>query len=458
MNIIILGAGQVGGTLAENLVRESNDVTIVDLSEERLRLLQHRLDIRTVQGFASYPSILIQAGIENADMLIAVTSSDETNLVACQVAYRLFNTPLKLARIRSSYYVEYGESLFSAEAFSVDFCISPENLVTQQVARLIEVPGALQVLDFADSLVRLIAIRSEFGGILVGKTLKSLKECIPAFSARVIAIYRGARSIPLTPSTVIDIEDELFIIAPADQMTDVMSSMRKIEQPCKNVMIAGGGHIGERLAMCLEKKYNVKVIEQNIGRCHYLAQVLEETTVLEGNTTDKDLLLNENIDYIDVFIAVTNNDEVNIMSCIQAKRMGAKKVMALITRQEYVDLIESTDIDIAISPQQATIGSILAQIRRGDIVNVHSLRRGAAEAIEVVAHGDEETSNVVGRSLTALNLPKGVTIGAIVRDKQVILPDPSSVIQANDHIIIFVIDKKYIREIERLFVVNLTYG
>lgn len=457
MNIIILGAGQVGGTLAENLVLEANNVTIIDQDEKRLQQLQHRLDIRTVAGFASYPDILIKAGIEDADMLIAVTSSDETNLVACQVAYRLFSTPLKLARIRSSCYIDYQEKLFSSETFSVDFCISPEELVTEQIAGLIHYPGVLQALDFAGGLIRLIAIRPYFGGTLVGKTLAALKETMPEINARVIAIYRGSRSIPLSPTTVIEIGDEVFVLAPTTQINAIMSGMREIERNYKSVIIAGGGNIGERLAMRLEKDYNTKIIEHNAQRSSYLASVLQKTTVLHGDATDRDLLLNENIDYTDVFIALTDDDEVNILSSIQAKRMGARKVIALITRPAYVDLIEGSDIDIAISPQQTTIGSILTQIRRGDIVKVHSLRRGAAEAIEVVAHGNNETSKVVGRAIADLSLPKGATIGAIVREKQVILPEPHTVIQTNDHIIIFVIEKKSTKDVERLFEVNLMF-
>jgi len=457
MNIIILGAGQVGGTLAENLAREANNVTIVDSDIDRLSILKHRLDIRTVQGHASYPDVLIKAGIEDADMLIAVTSSDETNLVACQVAYRLFNTPLKLARIRSSAYVDYQEKLFSAETFSIDFCISPEELVTEQISCLIEFPGALQVLDFAGEQLRLIAVRPYFGGTLVGKNLGSLQEEMPNVNARVIAIYRGLRSIPLSASTVIEIGDEVFVLAATSQIETVMAGMRKVERHYKNIIIAGGGNIGERLALSLEKKYHVKIIEHQLKRSNYLAEVLQKTTVLHGDSTDRELLLNENIDYTDVFIALTNDDEVNIMSCIQAKRMGARKAIALITRPAYVDLIEGSDIDIAISPQQTTIGSILAQIRRGDIVKVHSLRRGAAEAIEVIAHGDEETSKVVGREISQLQLPKGAIIGAVVRDKKVILPEPETVIESNDHIIIFVIEKKSIQDVERLFEVNLAF-
>jgi len=447
----------VGGTLAENLAREANNVTIVDSDIDRLSILKHRLDIRTVQGHASYPDVLIKAGIEDADMLIAVTSSDETNLVACQVAYRLFNTPLKLARIRSSAYVDYQEKLFSAETFSIDFCISPEELVTEQISCLIEFPGALQVLDFAGEQLRLIAVRPYFGGTLVGKNLGSLQEEMPNVNARVIAIYRGLRSIPLSASTVIEIGDEVFVLAATSQIETVMAGMRKVERHYKNIIIAGGGNIGERLALSLEKKYHVKIIEHQLKRSNYLAEVLQKTTVLHGDSTDRELLLNENIDYTDVFIALTNDDEVNIMSCIQAKRMGARKAIALITRPAYVDLIEGSDIDIAISPQQTTIGSILAQIRRGDIVKVHSLRRGAAEAIEVIAHGDEETSKVVGREISQLQLPKGAIIGAVVRDKKVILPEPETVIESNDHIIIFVIEKKSIQDVERLFEVNLAF-
>lgn len=457
MNIIILGAGQVGGTLAENLVRENNDITLVDIDPKRLRDLQTKMDIRTVIGPASYPSVLEQAGAHDADMLIAVTSSDETNLTACQVSYQLFNTPTKLARIRAQDYLEQTEVLFGEGGFPIDYFISPEQVVTDYVRRLIKFPGALQVLNFADGEIRLVAIRPYFGGPLVGKTLSSLQEYMPHYQVKVAAIFRGNRSIPLDDSTIIEIGDEVFFIAPREHIRGVMASLRRLDNPYKRIMIAGGGNIGYRLAASIEEDYQIKLFEHNPDRCRYIAESLNKTCVLQGDASDRELLISENIEYTDVFCAVTNDDEVNIMSCLQAKRLGARQVMALITRTAYVDLIEGSDIDIAISPQQATIGSILTHIRHGDIVNVHSLRRGAAEAIEIIAHGDKETSSVVGRTITELKLPKGATIGALVRGEQMIIPDEETVIEPDDHCIVFLVDKKHIQDVERLFQVNVKF-
>lgn len=457
MKIVILGAGQVGGTLVENLVREENDITLVDIDNQRLRTLQNRFDIRTVTGPASYPSVLRQAGVNEADMLIAVTSNDETNLLACHIAYKLFHTPTKIARIRSPRYLDDKDKLFGDDGFRVDVFINPEQLVTDYVANLIEYPHALQVLDFADGKVRLVGVRPYFGGALVGKSLADLKVHLPNYNARVAAIYRGNRSITLSGETVIEIGDEVFFVAASNHIHDVMSALRRAEKPYKNIMIAGGGNIGERLALALEQQHQVKVIDHNVERSRHIANRLNKTTVLLGDASDRELLINEGIDSIDVFCAVTNDDEVNIMSCMQAKRLGARQVLALINRTAYVDLIEASDVDIAISPQQATISSILPHIRRGDIVNVHSLRRGAAEAIEIIAHGDAKTSKVVGRSLAEIKLPKGTNIGAIVRGDDVILVHSSTVIETNDHIVLFLVDRKHIPEVERLFQVNWTF-
>lgn len=457
MRIIILGAGQVGGTLAENLASENNDITVVDSDVDRLRELQSRYDIRTVAGPASYPNILRQAGADHADMVIAVTDSDETNLVACNIAYNVFHTPTKIARIRSQRYLDHKEALFANEGFSIDFSISPEQIVTDHVKNLIQYPGALQVLDFAGGRVRLVAVRPYFGGPLVGKSLAELHEKMPNFQVRIVAIYRGNRSIPLTSTTVIEIGDEVFFIAPPSHIREVMASMRRLDNPYKRIIIGGGGNIGERLALGLENEYHVKVIDHNIKRTKLLSETLGKTIVLRGDVSDTDLLINENIEFTDVFCAVTDDDEVNIMSCMQAKRLGARQVMALITRPQYQDLIEGSDVDVAISPQQATIGSILTHIRRGDIVRVHSLRRGAAETIEVIAHGDEKTSQVVNKAVMELRLPKGTIIGAIVRGNHVIIPKNETRIEAEDHVIIFLTDKKHIKDVERLFQVNLTF-
>jgi len=456
MKIIILGAGQVGGTLAENLASEANDITVIDNSADRLRQLQDRLDIRTIQGHGSYPHVLKQAGAQDADMLIATTSSDEVNMVACQVAYSCFKTPTKISRVRASAYLNRKE-LFGPEGFPVDVLISPEQVVTEHITRLIEYPGALQVLDFSKGLARLVAIRATVGGPLVGHELSFLREHMPRIDTRVAAIFRQNRPIIPQGDTIIEDGDEVFFIAATDHIRSVMSELQPLEKPYKRIFIAGGGNIGFRLAQTLESRFQVKIIERNKERAVELSENLKRTVVLQGNAANKDLLLEENIDDIDVFCAVTDDDEANIMASLLAKRLGVRKVMTLINNPDYVDLIQGGEIDVAISPQQTTIGSLLTHVRRGDVVNVHSLRRGAAEAIEAIAHGDKRSSKVVGLRLDEVPLPKGTTIGAIVRHNEVLVAHDHVRVQPDDHVILFLVDKSRIREVERLFQVGLTF-
>lgn len=456
MKIIILGAGQVGGTLAENLAREDNDITLIDKNVERLEELAQLLDIRIVVGHAAHPDVLRDAACDSADMLIAVTNSDETNMVACQVAYALFNTPKRIARVRSSSY-SLQPKLFNKRGFHINVLISPERLVTNYIERLIDFPGSLQVLDFADSRAQLVAVKPYFGGPLVGRMISELKQSLPGVNVRVVAIYRHNQSIPITNSTAFEVGDEVFFIATPKHIKKVLKALGRQHSSYKRVMIAGGGHIGFQLAKALESRYQVKVVDHNMKRTQILSEYLNNTTVLMGDASDRDLLLNENIEHTDVFVAVTNDDEANIMSCLQAKRMGARQVMALINRSAYVDLVEGGMIDVAISPQQASISGILTLIRRGDMVKVHSLRRGAAEAIEVIAHGDKHTSKVVGKALKEINLPKGTVIGAIVRGEEMLIADDDLVVEADDHVILFVIDKKSIRAVERLFQVDVAF-
>ncbi len=456
MKIIILGAGQVGGSLAENLANEANDITVVDKDGERLRELQDRLDIRTVHGLASYPTILRQAGAEDADMLIAVTNSDETNMVACQVAFSLFRTPSKISRVRANAYLSRKE-LFDENGFPVDVLISPEHVVTQHISRLIEYPGALQVLEFSQGLVRLVAIRATEGGPLVGRELSYLRTHMPRIKTRVAAIFRKDRPIIPKGDTVIEDGDEVFFIAGTDHIRSVMSELQPLEKPYKRIFICGGGNIGQRLAQSLESRYQVKLLERDRERCVMLSENLRRTIVLEGNAANKDILLEENIESTDVFCAVTNDDEANIMASLLAKRLGARKVLTLINNPDYVDLIQGREIDVAISPQQTTIGSLLTHVRRGDVVNVHSLRRGAAEAIEAIAHGDHRSSRVVGRRLDEIRMPQGTTIGAIVRHNEVLIAHDSLTVQPDDHVILFLVDKQRIREVEKLFQVGLTF-
>jgi len=456
MKIIILGAGQVGSSVAENLVSEANDITIVDTDSKRLQTLQDRLDVRTVIGYASHPGVLAQAGAEDADMILAVTNSDETNMIACQVAYTLFHTPTKIARVREVEYLSQ-PLLFTQEALPVDVLISPEQLVKDYVQRLIEHPGALQVLDFANGRVSLVAVRAYYGGPLVGHELHDLRKHMPKIETRVAAIFRRGRAIIPEGTTVIEADDEVFFIAANKNIRAVMSELRNLDKPCKRVMLAGGGNIGRRLAKSLESRYQVKLIDHNYDATKRLSEELESTIVLYGDAADEDLLLEENIENTDVFCALTDDDEANILSAMLAKRMGARKVMALINRAAYVDLVQSGTIDIAISPQQATIGSLLAHVRRGDVVAVHSLRRGAAEAIEAIAHGDSHTSKVVGRAIENIRLPKGTTIGAIVRGDEVIVAHHDTVIEEDDHVILFLVDKNRIGEVEKLFQVGITF-
>ena len=456
MKIIILGAGQVGGTLAEHLADEQNDITVVDTSSDKLRALHDRLDIGTVTGEASHPNTLFKAGADDADMLIAVTNSDEINMMACQVAHSLFNTPTKISRVRSPNYLAHQEQLFNSGNIPVDVIIGPEQLVTKNIRQLIANPGALQVLDFADGRVQLVAVRAYYGGPIVGQALQEIRKHMPKVDTRVAAIFRQDRPIIPEGDTVVEVDDEVFFIAARENIRAVMAELRKIDKPYKRVMIAGGGNIGATLAQSLENDYQVKVIETSYARCRVLSERLKHSIVLNGSAAEPKLLTEENISSTDVFCALTNNDESNIMMSMLAKRLGAKKVITLITNSAYADLV-GDEIDIAISPQQITIGSLLTHVRRGDISNVHALRRGAAEALEVIAHGDAYSSKVVGGRLDEITLPEGVSIGAIVRGDEVLIAHRHIVVETDDHVILFLVDRRRISAVEKLFAVGFGF-
>jgi trk system potassium uptake protein TrkA len=464
VKIVILGAGQVGSTVAESLVSEANDITVVDVEPGRLKRLQDRLDLRTVTGNAAHPAVLELAGARDADMLLAVTQSDETNMVACKLAATMFNIPMKIARIRSADYLSHPE-IFSPENFAVDHSICPEQILCDSIVKLLEFPEALQVLEFADGKVSLVAVRAFHGGPLVGREIQYLRSHMPKVDTRVAAIFRGDSPIAPEGTTVVEPGDEVFFIAATGNIRNVLRELRRMDKPVRRVMIGGGGNIGRRLAQAVEHKYEVKIIEYNKTGAGRLAAELDKTLVLTGDVTDEDLLDSENIADMDVYCAVTNDDENNIMSSLLAKRRGVRKVIALINRGSYVNLVQAGQIDIAISPAQATIGTLLAHVRRGDCAVVHSLRRGAAEALELIAHGDPKSSKVVGRRIEQLDLPKGVTIGAIVRnrtgagnrDHEVIVAHHDTLIQADDHVIVFVVNKRMVPGIEKLFQVDVNF-
>jgi trk system potassium uptake protein TrkA len=451
MKIIIIGAGQVGGTLAENLVGERNDITLIDTNAETLHELQEKMDLQVVVGNGSHPDVLMQAGAEDAELVIAVSSDDATNMIACQICYSLFNTANKIARIRSAKILRYQKELFQPKNIPVDHIIAPEQLVTRDIARLIDYPGALQVLEFAQGKVSLVAVKAYYGGLLVGHALSTLREHIPNVDTRVAAIYRNGKPIRPLGTTVIEADDEVFFIAASIHIRAVMNELQKLEAPYKRIMIAGGGNIGAGLARILEKNHQVKLIERSPKRAEYLASDLNDTLVFTGDSSDQELLMEEHIDQFDVFIAVTNDDEANIMSSLLAKRLGVRKAMVLIQRSAYIDLVHGSDIDIAVSPQHATISALLTHVRRGSIDNVYSLRGGAAEAIEIIAKGDEKSSKVVGRTIQSIKLPPGTTIGAIVRQEKVLIAHSNTKIETEDHVILFLVNKRYISDVEKLF-------
>ena len=466
MNIIILGAGRVGESVAENLVSEKNDITMIDTDPRRLRSLQDRLDLRGVAGNGIHPTVLRAAGAADADMLIACAALDETTLVVCKLARELFNITTTIARRRSAEFQD-GHASDARSSFGVDAVICPEASVTHYIHKLVEYPEALQVLEFARGRVSLIAVRAISGGPMVGHIISELPQLVPGIAMRFVAIYRTDergidRQIVCDGATRIEPGDEVFVLAATYDIRHVLDTLRRRDEPVRRVIIAGGGKVGLRLARELAGEYRVKVIEADAQRCEYLAtQLPGDTLVLNADSTDEELLENENVRDTDLFLALTSDDEDNIMACLLAKRMGAKRVLALINRRAYADLVQGTQIDIALSPAQTVIGELLTHVRRGQVEAVYSLRRGDAEALEAVAHGDRKSSKVVGRRLDELTLPAGSQIGALVRGDgeagQVIIPHHDTVIESGDHVIVFLPHKRMVREVERLFQVAATF-
>ncbi len=462
MKIIILGAGRVGQSVAESLASEQNDITVVDTNPVELASLQDRLDIQTITGNGTHHTVLREAGAEDADMLIATAARDETNLVACQIAARLFNVPTRIARIRAPEFQDFPH-VTGDGGFYVDHLICPEQTVTDYIRKLIEVPEALQVLEFAEGEVSLIAARAYAEGPLANRPIRELRAHIPTVDSRVVALFRGERSILPDGDTMVEPDDEVFFLAASRDIRRVLGELCKIERPVKRIMIAGGGNIGLRLSRALGTSYEVKIIEVDRQRCDYLASQLPSSTlVLHGDSTDEELLGDESVGEMDLFIALTSDDENNIMSCMLAKRLGARRVISLINRRAYADLMQGSRIDIAIVPAQTTIGQLLTHVRRGDVVAVHSLRRGAAEALEAIAHGDPNSSKVVGRRIEQIDLPRGTMIGAIVRvgadgKRQVIIAHHDTVIRPEDHVIVFLANKRMLPKVEKLFQVNVGF-
>lgn len=451
MKIIILGAGQVGTTLAENLVSEDNDITLVDNNENRLGSLQEKHDLRVLTGSASSPSVLREAGAADADLLVAVTSSDEVNMIASQVAYTLFHTPTKIARIRNTDYLREKDKLFQSDTIPIDHIISPEKLVTEDIVRLIDYPGALQVSHFAEQKISIVVCKAYYGGPLVGYAISALREHMPHIDCRIVSILRQDKVIRPQASTIIEAGDEVTFICATEHIKAVMSELQRLEKPYKRIMIVGGGNVGTGVAKILENDCSVKLIERNPQRATLLAEKLSKTLVFCADASDQAFLFEEHIENIDVFISLTSDDEANIMAALLAKRLGAKKAMVLIQRIAYINLIQGGTIDIAVSPQQATISALLGHVRKGDIPHVVTLRHGSAEALEIVVHGDSTSSQVIGRKIAELKLPSSAIIGAVLRGQEILIGRKNVIIQENDCVVVYVNDKKQVSELEKLF-------
>lgn len=450
MKILILGAGVTGSSVAEALASEENDIVVVDFRTDLLEALKERFDIATVTGNAAHPSVLEQAGISMMDMVIAVTDRDETNMLACLIINALYSKPKTIARVRAIDYLKHPR-LFSPKGIPVDIVISPEQIVMNSICNLIEFPGVLQVSEFANGLVRLFSVKVVANGILTGKKIKTLKERLVNGKTRVVAIFRQGEQLCVNGEATIETGDEVFFVAPRQEVRRVLEELGKLEAPIKRIIIAGGGHIGKRLALALENKHQVKIIEKDPRRAKKIANDLDKTVVLIGDSADEKLLLDESIKETDLFCAITDNDGVNIISASLAKNLGARKTICLLNHNSYIKLLAGTNIDVAVLPNQETLGSILKHVRKGDVAEVSSLCGGTAEAIEAVAHHNGRDDSVVGKRVDSIKFPDGIVMGALIRDQEVIAIHHDTVFKEDDHVIMFAMDKKLIPYIEKSF-------
>lgn len=427
MKIIILGAGRIGQAVAESLVTERNDITVIDTNRGRLLELQSRYDLRGVTGNGTDPAVLAEAGARDTDLLIACAAADEVNLVCCKLAHMLFHIPVRIARVRAGAWAD--ASLLTTEGFAVDQCLRPEDSLTRYVARLVEYPQAIQVREFSGGRAILTAARARAAAPMTSRSIAEIRAHMPDLPMRIVAIYRRFadqpdRFVPASGTTRIEPDDEVFMLTTREHAHDMLALLTKpIEAPSptvRRIMIVDGGVVALKLAQTLSQArkgyYRIKVVERDRERGAALTSSLpDEVLLFNAEATDEDFLQQEGIEEIDLFMALSDDDENNIMSCLLAKRMGARRVLALINQRSYADLMHGTQIDIALTPVQAMLGELMTFVRQGDVQAVHSLRRGVAEALELVVRGDRKTSAVVGRTVGELKLPRDVHMGLIVR-------------------------------------------
>lgn len=457
MKVIVCGAGQVGFSIARHLALENNDVTVVDQEASLIRRIGDSLDVQAVVGHASRPDILERAGAADADMLIAVTLSDEVNMIACQVAHSLFDLPTKIARVRHQSYLDpVWSNLFGRDSLPIDVIISPEYEVASAVTRRLQVPGAFEMIPLVNDKVKLIGVRCRESCPLLNTPLRQLTQLFPDLNIVIVGIVRNGRSIiPTSQDTLIE-DDEVYFVVDSGQLLRAMSAFGHEETEVRRLLVFGGGNIGLFIAQQIERDHpwvNAKIIEMNPERADTIAKLLDRTVVLNGDVLDPELLEEANVAETDTVVAVTDDDETNILSALLAKRHGSKRAVSLINKQTYQPLITNLGIDVVVSPRNITVSTILQHVRRGRIYSVHSLREGFGELIEAEAM---ETSPLVGKPLRDVNLPAGVIIGAVVRGDEVIKPGGNTVVQAKDRIVLFA-SSESIRKVEKFFSVQLEY-
>lgn len=457
MRVIICGAGQVGYGIAERLAAEKNDVSIIDTAPELIHSVRDQLDVRGFVGHGSHPEVLEAAGAQNADMIIAVTLFDEVNIVACEVAHALFNVPMKIARIRSQAYLQpHYQDLFSREHLPIDVIISPELEVGEMVLRRITLPGATDVVRFAENHIIMVAIECLEDCPVINTPLAQLSELFPDLPSTVVGVSRNDRLFIPHSADQLVAGDLAYVVTTKDQVRRTLGLFGHDEQEATRIVIAGGGNIGLYVARTIEKRQSrtkIKIIEANRDRAVKVADELRRTVVLNGSALDQKLLMEADIQDADLMVALTNNDQVNILSSVMAKRLGCKGNLALINNPAYHDLTKPLGIDAHVNPSAVTISRVLQHVRRGRIRQVHSIQRGAAEIIEAEAL---ETSPLVGTLLRDLELPDGMRIGAIYRDGKIVKPSGSVQVKPKDRVVIFALDKA-VKQVEQMFRVSLEF-
>lgn len=469
MKILIIGAGRIGCAVAESLVSEDNDITVIDRSAENIRLLQSRFDLRGIVGDALSPALLEEASANDTDMMIAVTSSDETNLALCLLASRIFNIPTRIARVRNEELRNYPRIL-KEEGFGATTVIWPERALTNYLVKLIDIPEALQVQEFDDGKVSLIAVKAQEGSPMVGGPIGELNAHIPNACARIAALFRNNQCIAISSRTLIEAGDEVIFVADARHARLVTTQMRRRASATRNLIIAGSASMSAGIVQTISDgglllgaaPASIRIIESDHARARALALELEDKAmVLTGDFDDEDTLLSAGVENCDLYISLSNDDENNILSALLAKKLGAGRTIALVNRRIYGELIEGSRIDVTVSQTQAALDELIRYVRHGDVTAAYTLRHGLAEALEFVAHGTKRNSRVVGRRIEALRLPAGCSVAALVRgegtNSQVLMARFDLVVEPEDRLIVFVPNRRLIQAVEKFFAVDVGF-